>query len=141
MTATEREASPPTPAQMGRKHVFIINSAPEFLDLARVLLQRQDYNVTTTNQVPLTWDMIEAACPDALVVDLAAGEAFVWDLLGRLAAESSTAPIPLVLTATDPALLDLVHGIGDRAGGRFLLARPFNPADLADVLHALVGPA
>ena len=141
MTAPERAANQANAEQMRRKHVLVVNSAPEFLDFARVLLQRQDSNVTTTNHVPLTWAMIAAAHPDALVVDLAAGEGAIWGLLERLAAEPRTATIPLVLTATDPALLDRAQGMAHRAGGRFLLATPFDPADLADTIHALVGPA
>ena len=141
VATTDPGARRATAEQMRRAHILVVNDSPAFLDLTRVLLQRQRYNVTTTNLVTRTHDMIAALGPEAIVVDLAVGEEAVWGLLDRLAAESQTARIPLVLTSIDPALLQRAQGVVHRAGGRFLLARPFHPADLADTIHALVGPA
>lgn len=36
------------------QHIFAVNHDPEFLDIVRVLLQGEMYNVTTTNYVPRT---------------------------------------------------------------------------------------
>jgi len=35
--------------QRGRKHIFVVNGASEFLEAARVLFESESYNVTTTN--------------------------------------------------------------------------------------------
>src|SRR5215217_3731380 len=75
--ATEATAAAPS-AQMRRRHVVLVNSDPAFLDAARVLLQGDRYNVTTTNLVPATYDMIHAAGADALVVDLKLGQPQIW---------------------------------------------------------------
>ena len=138
--ATEATAAAPS-AQMRRRHVVLVNSDPAFLDAARVLLQGDRYNVTTTNLVPATYDMIHAAGADALVVDLKLGQPQIWDLLARLRDVEGVASLPVVLTSTDPALLDAAEVGRWPPGGTFLLLRPFVPGDLLDVVHALIGPA
>lgn len=84
MATTARRAGDAEQDQMERKHVFVVNSAPDLLDLVRELLQEEFYNVTTTNFVPDTFDQIAAVRPAALIVDLAVGERAGWDLLDRL---------------------------------------------------------
>ncbi len=77
-----------TPEQMKRKHVFVVNGSPEFLDLLRDFLQEEHYNVTSTNFVPRTFAQIRAAQPDLLLVDLVLGETAGWDLLAELRADA-----------------------------------------------------
>jgi hypothetical protein len=71
--------------KMGRKHIFVVNGDPAFLEVIRTLLQEhEDYNVTTTNFVPETFDQVVALDPSLLVIDLAVGERARWDLLEHL---------------------------------------------------------
>jgi hypothetical protein len=76
--------------QMARRHVLVVNSDPAFLDVVRVLLQSDRYNVTSTNLVPQTFAMVQAAGADALVVDLATDEPAQWELVGQLIADTQT---------------------------------------------------
>jgi DNA-binding response OmpR family regulator len=125
--------------QMARKHVFIINSAPEFLNFVRELLQDEDYNVTTTNFVPHTYDQIAALQPDLLMVDLVAGEQAGWDLLERLQHEAETTGIPVLITSTNPALLERVRSEPARFSGQHLVAKPFDIEVLLRAVHELIG--
>src|SRR3954451_4264869 len=80
-----REPIDPTPStQMRRHHVVIVNSDPGFLDAVRVLLQGNDYNVTTTNLVPRSYDLITAAGTDVLVIDLTIEEPAIWALVQQV---------------------------------------------------------
>ncbi|MEZ4520706.1 MAG: response regulator [Thermomicrobiales bacterium] len=76
--------------QRNRKHIFCINSEPDFLNLLRELLMHEMYNVTTTNFVPETYEVIETLQPELIILDLVAGQKSGWDLLERLAQEAST---------------------------------------------------
>lgn len=73
--SNEQDGGRATPEQMKRKHVYVVNGSPEFLDIVRQLLQAENYNVTTTNFVPLSFHAIEATQPELLIVDLVVGEA------------------------------------------------------------------
>lgn len=67
-----------------RKHIFAVNHDPEFLDVVRVLLQDESYNVTTTNYVPRTWDQIAALQPSLLLIDISPRSQAGWELLEQL---------------------------------------------------------
>jgi CheY-like chemotaxis protein len=99
MTEAERE-------QMARKHIFVVNGSAEFLDIVRDLLQDEQYNVTTTNFMPRTFEQIHALRPELLIIDLVVGQQAGWDLLERLRNEAITRGIPVIVTSTDKRLLD-----------------------------------
>jgi CheY-like chemotaxis protein len=131
----------PLREQMRRHHVLIINRDAELLDGARALLQDEHYNVTTTSLVPRTTEMIRGLRPDVIVMDLALDEPELWVFVERLTNHEGLRKIPIVFTATDPALLERVQTADRYPGGRFLFLKPFRAADLVDCVHALVGPA
>jgi len=127
--------------QMERRHVFVVNGAPMFLDLMRELLQDERYNVTTTNFVPRTFDQIAALQPSLLVIDLELGRQAGWDLLERLQGEAITNGIPVVVVSTDPRLLERAEAQRARYGGQRWVAKPFDIDDLVATIQELVGAA
>ncbi len=127
--------------QMTRGHVLVVNSDPAFLDVARVLLQREHYNVTTTNLVSETSTMVHASGAQALIIDLAAGEAALWALVDDLVTDEGTRALPVIFTATDAQVLEAAETRSWPTQGCFHLLKPFDPTLLADIVHALIGPA
>lgn len=127
--------------RLGRKHIFAVNGEPDFLDLLRVLFQREEFNVTTTNFMPATFDQIAALAPDLLLVDLVWGDLAGWNLLERLHREARTRGIPVVVVSTTPAYLDRVEADPERYGGDAILAKPFGIEDVLAIVHRLLGPA
>ena len=127
--------------QASRKHVFVINSAPEFLHLMRKLFQSERYNVTTTNFVPNSFGQIAGAQPDALIIDLAQGNQAGWDLLERLHREASTAGIPVLVVSIDDDLIERARRQVDRFGGTTYLLKPFSLARMLAAIEALIGKA
>jgi CheY-like chemotaxis protein len=130
-----------TPEQMERKHVYMLNGSPELLDVIRVLLQDEHYNVTTTNFVPQSFATIEVAQPDLLLIDLALGEVAGWDLLEHLRTMASTRNIPIVLMSTSPRLLDQAcHAAATLAKDRYLV-KPFDLDYLLTIIGEMIGTA
>jgi CheY-like chemotaxis protein len=126
---------------MERGHVFVVNSDPAFLDVVRVLLQSERYNVTSTNLVLQTYAMVHASGAQAIVIDLATGQSALWALVAELMGDEATRALPVVMTSTDSRLLDAAETRSWPTSGRFLLLKPFEPSLLADVVHGLIGPA
>lgn len=140
-TANRHEGGRATPEQMTRKHVYVVNGSPEFLDIVRELLQEENYNVTTTNFVPRSFETIEAAQPSMLIIDLVIGESAGWDLLARLRNAASTRDIPILLVSTRPHLLEEAQNHHDEFGGDRHLLKPFDLDDLLDLIAELIGKA
>lgn len=130
-----------TPEQMRRKHVYVINGSPDFLDLVRELLQDEHYNVTTTNFVPESFATIQAAQPALLIIDLIQGEVAGWDLLRELRDAATTNEIPIVLISTSHWLLDNAREQHADFGGDRYLIKPFDLDELLDLIEELVGRA
>ncbi len=127
--------------QMDRQHIFAVDGAPEFLDLVRALFEDEHYNVTTTNFVPRTFDHIAVVKPDLLIIDLVLGEVAGWDLLEQLHREAATLDIPVILTSTNPKLLDRAQSDVARYGDARVIVKPFDIEDIIQAVLDAIGPA
>jgi CheY-like chemotaxis protein len=144
-TRRSAAASHAEQVQQARKHVCCINGSSVFLDAARALLESEHYNVTTTNVMPLTYYLISMLQPDLLILDVVYGVRAGWELLERLAEEAATTGLPIIITATDPALLRRAQVLADALaaphGVKRYLELPFDPRALRDLVQAVIGPA
>lgn len=127
--------------QMDRQHIFVVNGSADFLDVLRELFQEEDYNVTTTNFVPHTFDQIAALNPSLLVIDLAVGLRAGWELLEHLGREASTRDIPVIIVSTNPDLLERARATFGRNEHTDYLRKPLDLDDLLAMVQALIGSA
>ncbi len=134
MSASER-------TQLQRKHIFVVNGSPDFLEVVRELLQDERYNVTTTNFVPKTFDQIASLDPSLLIIDLAVGIGAGWALLERLGQDAATRAIPVIVVSTNQGYLDEVQDDPKRFGGQRFLQKPFDLNDLLAMVEELIGRA
>ena len=127
--------------RMERKHIFAVNGSSAFLNILRELLEEELYNITTTNFVPRTYDQIETLQPDLIIIDLVVGVQAGWELLERLQAEAVTRAIPVLITSTDPRLLERARVDAARYGVHPSLAKPLDLDELMGAIHDLIGEA
>ena len=126
--------------QTPRKHVFAVNSSPDFLLIVRELLEAEGYAVTTSEFAPNVFTRIVMRQPDALVIDVAVGEEAGWDLLRRLHAEPATADIPALVTSTSPELLEQALEQAAWYGtNRTYLTKPMDLDELVGTVRELIG--
>ena len=126
-----------------RKHIFVINKAPVFLNLVRKLLYQEQFNVTTTNLVPKTFALIAVLQPDAIIFDLTMGEdaEVGWQLLEALHAEASTSGIPVLIVSNSPQLRTRAEAQVGRYGGQAHLAWPAREHEMLKAIETMVGAA
>jgi len=128
--------------QTPRKHVFAVNSSPDFLLIVREVLADEGYAVTTSDFEPNVFTRIVMRHPDALIVDVAVGEPAGWDLLRRLFLEAKTSDIPVLVTSTSPALLEQAHKEAAWYGtNHSLLTKPMDLDELVRTIREMVGDA
>jgi two-component system response regulator VicR len=140
-TMSANDGARATPVQMRRQHIFVVNGSAAFLDVVRELLQDEQYNVTTTNFVPLTFKQIETARPSLLIIDLIHGERAGWNLLAELRHEAATRDIPVILASTSKQLLEKAETERVIWGGDRYLLKPFSLDELLQAIQELVGAA
>jgi CheY-like chemotaxis protein len=123
-----------------RKHVFAVNSSPDFLLIVRELLEDEGYAVTTSDFASNVFTRIVMRQPDALIIDLTDGETAGWDLLRRLHAEPATTGTPAVVTSTSPELLEQALEQADWYGAnRTFLTKPMDLDELLGTIRELIG--
>ena len=128
-------------AQRERKHVFVINGHPDFLNLMRDLFQDERYNVTTTNFVPESFDMVAALQPAVIILDVNVAQREGWTLLEHLHAEAATNEIPVLVVSTDRHLLERARAQAERYGAVDVLSKPFDLDAMVEAVRGLVGGA
>lgn len=127
--------------QMKRQHIFAVNGSSDFLDIIRELFQDEEYNVTTTNFVPETFELISTLNPALVIVDLVIGQHAGWDLLEHIAAEARTNGIPVIVVSTSNQLLDEAKADHPRFGGDLFIQKPFDLDDIVAAVKKLIGTA
>jgi CheY-like chemotaxis protein len=128
--------------QTPRKHVFAVNSSPDFLLIIRELLEDEGYAVTTCDFEPNVFTRIVMRQPDALMVDVAAEESAGWELLERLHAERATTGIPLLVTSTSPRLLEQAREQAAGYGSHHsFLTKPMDLDELLGTIRQMIGDA
>jgi DNA-binding response OmpR family regulator len=122
----------PTPAAP-RPRVVVTNHDPAFLELLRVLLQEEGYEVLVPPKLDDPYPFIKAQRPAAVVLDVPfRQETDTLGALDKLRLDPATAATPVVVCATAPGALE---GLARREGeGLYLLAKPFDLDRLLAVL-------
>ena len=128
-------------SQEKRKHVLAINGSVDFLNIVRELFQDEEYNVTTTNFVPNSFDQIQALQPDALIVDIAVGRSAGWELLEQVHAGAATTGIPVLVLSTSPQLLEKAKEQAARYGNHRYMEKPFDLDALLTHIREMIGEA
>jgi CheY-like chemotaxis protein len=127
--------------QVPRRHVFAINTSPEFLNVVRELFQEEGYHVTTTDFVPTSFEQIETAHPDVLIVDVAVGQQAGWELLERLHGGAAIFGIPTLVVSTDRRLLTWAQDQAAQYGTHRYLEKPFDVDALLTTIQEMIGQA
>src|SRR4051812_17198901 len=121
-----------------RKHVFAVNSSPDFLLIVRELLEDEGYAVTTSNFEPNVFTRIVMRQPDALIIDVGVEESAGWDLLRRLHTEPATTGIPALVTSTSGALLEQAREQAAWYGtNRTFLTKPMDLDELLGTMREM----
>lgn len=122
-------------------HVVVVNDSPQFLEMMAEVLADEHYPVTVIDgDREEATDLIRAAVPDALIIDLRLGkrELHGWDVLQEVRRDPRLRELPTLICTGD---LRALHHLEDQlAGMRRLdvLAKPFEISELYEKLARVV---
>jgi CheY-like chemotaxis protein len=87
-----------------RTHVVVVNDSPEFLEMMAEVLADEHYPVTVIDgDRKEATDLIRAAVPDALIIDLRLGqrELHGWDVLQEVRRDPKLRELPTLVCTGD----------------------------------------
>ncbi|HEV7666827.1 MAG TPA: response regulator [Chloroflexota bacterium] len=125
---------------MSKPRIAVIDDDAVFVELMVDLLANgEGYEVVSNAQAADSFEFIKQEQPDLVILDLMMGrEETGWAVLDLLAAEPTTAEIPVILcTAAAPALRDNAKRL---VNSRVIASinKPFDVDDLLDLIDRLL---
>jgi CheY-like chemotaxis protein len=122
-------------------HVVVVNDSPEFLELMADVLSDQRYPVTVIDgDRDNAAELIRAAVPDALIIDLRQGRAELhgWEVLQEVRRDPELSELPtLVCSGDTPALAELADEVASMRRVD-TIAKPFHIDELFSKLEGLL---
>lgn len=130
-------ASQPMPTKLPHKDtVLVIEDEPDVLDLIRLHLRKEGYNVLEASDGVTGLKMAREKLPAAVVLDLMIPEMRGEDVCRQLRARESTAQIPVIMVTAKARPEERIAGL--ELGADDYLTKPFSPRELALRLRLLI---
>ncbi|MCO4769258.1 MAG: response regulator [Deltaproteobacteria bacterium] len=118
------------------KRVLVVDDTPELVRAARRRLQAAGFDVDTAVDGLAALEAMAREVPDAVVLDVMMPNLNGFQVCRRIRAEARYAGVKVVMLTARTSAADQFWG--EQAGADRYLAKPLDPAALADVLTELL---
>ncbi len=122
---------------MGHR-ILIVDDEPDLRSLVKGYLERQGFLVQEAATGIAALKVVREHPPDLILLDVMMPEMDGNELARRLRADPVTAPIPIVMLTIRGHTFDRAGGLA--AGAEDYITKPFDPADLARRITAILNP-
>ena len=117
--------------------ILCIEDEPEMIELIRMILTREGYEVLGAEGGPEALDLLSEEHVDLILLDLMMPEMDGWEVYQRLKADERTKDIPVIIVTAKAQRIDRVLGLYV-VGVDDYITKPFSPkALLASVRQIL----
>src|SRR3989338_7608908 len=123
---------------MKKKRILVIDDEPNLLEVIRLRLEANDYEVLTAQDPLAGLEIAKEEMPDLIIMDVIMPKVNGLRLLRILKREDETKDIPVIILSVK--WHDNNHKAGVDAGADYYLTKPYDPKELLDtVKKVLVG--
>jgi len=91
---------------MDRKKILIVDDEPAFVEMVKLRLEANGYDVITANDGEQALEKVKED-PDLLLIDIMMPKIDGYTLLRELRADNSTRTLPVIVVSAKPDLKDL----------------------------------
>ena len=121
------------------KTVMLCDDEVHILRAAEYKIRRAGYRVRTAVDGEEAWQAIQEHCPDILITDCQMPRLDGFGLIERVRGNAVTATMPIFMLTAKGFEID--GGDTGKWGLRGVVAKPFSPRELLDLVAAAIGPA
>jgi DNA-binding response OmpR family regulator len=118
---------------MGDKTVLVVDDEPHIVELARLYLTNDSYDVLVAHTGSQALAKFASAKPDLIVLDLMLPEVDGWEVCRRIRKESD---VPIIMLTARSDDVDKIVGL--ELGADDYLTKPFNPRELVARVKAVL---
>jgi len=115
--------------------VLVVDDDPQVVRLLRVNLELEGYDVVSASGGKEALDAVDAEDPDLVVCDVMMPGMDGVEVVRRLRADKKT--VPVVMLSAKAMRSDMKAGLD--AGANEYVTKPFDPAELIEVVDRLLG--
>jgi two-component system alkaline phosphatase synthesis response regulator PhoP len=118
---------------MNGKTILIVDDEPHIIELVKLYLIGENYNVVSAFTGPDALNQFAATKPSLVVLDLMLPELDGWEVCRRIRRESE---VPIIMLTARSDDVDKIVGL--ELGADDYLAKPFNPRELVARIKAVL---
>ena len=124
---------PPTgPAQL---RALVVDDSSVIRELISVNLELEGFDVTTAEDGETALDVVQGVDPHVITLDVVMPRLTGFETVAQLRADPATTHIPIVIVSGRAQASDIARG--EELGVEAYLTKPFEPAELVDVVTRL----
>jgi CheY-like chemotaxis protein len=117
--------------------VLVVDDDPQVLRLLRVNFELEGYDVAAASSGKEALETIAAEAPDVVVCDVMMPGMDGFEVVRRIRSNEATAGLPIVMLSAKAMGSDARKGL--EAGADEYVTKPFDPAELIEVVARLLG--
>ncbi|MBI5669801.1 MAG: response regulator [Chloroflexi bacterium] len=117
--------------------VVCIEDEPEMIDLVRLILSREGYEVIGAPGGVKGLETVEDLSPDLVLLDLMMPDMDGWEVYQRMKANPNTKHIPVIVVTARAQSIDKVLGLHIAKVDDYI-TKPFGPAELLSSIQRVL---
>ncbi|MBI3008102.1 MAG: response regulator [Candidatus Omnitrophica bacterium] len=121
---------------MEKKRILVIDDEPNLLEVIRLRLEANDYEVLTAQDPLAGLEIAKEEMPDLIIMDVIMPKVNGLRLLRILKREDETKDIPVIILSVK--WHDNNHKAGVDAGADYYLTKPYDPKELLDTVKKVL---
>jgi two-component system response regulator VicR len=125
---------------MEKKRILCIEDHPEMIELVKLILGRQGYEVEGAVGGKEGLESMAQNPPDLILLDLMMPDVDGWDVYRQIKAAEALKDLPVIVITAKAQGIDRVLGL-HIAGVDDYITKPFGPRALIDSVERFLGPA
>ena len=123
---------------MAKKRVLCIEDHPEMIELIRLILGRQGFDVDGAEGGRVGLQAMQENPPDLVLLDLMMPDMDGWEVYRQIKANDQLRDIPVIAVTAKAQGIDRVLGL-HIAGMDDFITKPFGPKDLVASVERVLG--
>ena len=123
---------------MGEKQrILVIEDEAEMIDLTRIVLEREGYEVLGAVGGARGLEMIRQEKPDLILLDLMMPDIGGWEVYRQVKADQELAQIPVIVVTAKAQSIDKVLGLQVAKVDDYI-TKPFGPKELLESIDRVL---
>ncbi|MEE8360403.1 MAG: response regulator [Candidatus Omnitrophota bacterium] len=118
---------------MAKKRILLIDDEDAFLDMVKMRLEANDYEVITANDGEAGLELARKERPDLIILDLMLPKMDGYRVCALLKKDTRYSSIPILMFTAKAQQEDMK--IGEEAGANGYITKPFEPKTLLGKIH------